>query len=55
MVVEGGTYGMDDDVLAALAGRVRDRIPDLPFVYASAATAASTRPRPLQRPLAGGG
>lgn len=32
VVVEGGTHGMDDAVLATLATRVRDRIPDLPFV-----------------------
>lgn len=36
VTVQGGTYGMDDEVLAALAGRVRDRIPDLPFVHPSA-------------------
>lgn len=30
--LEGGTHGMEDSVLAALATRVRDRIPDLPFV-----------------------
>jgi hypothetical protein len=46
VVVEGGTYGMDDDVLAALAGRVRDRIPDLPFVNASAATGVPQGPDP---------
>ena len=31
VVVEGGTHGMDEAVLMALAGRVRDRVPDLPF------------------------
>ena len=46
VVAVGGTYGMDDDVLAALAGRVRDRIPDLPFVYASVGTAAPRGPDP---------
>lgn len=30
--IEGGTHGMQDSVLAILALRVRDRIPDLPFV-----------------------
>ena len=30
--VEGGTHGMEDSILTALATRVRDRIPDLPFV-----------------------
>lgn len=30
--IEGGTHGMEDSVLASLATRVRDRIPDLPFV-----------------------
>jgi hypothetical protein len=44
--VQGGTYGMDDDVLAALAGRVRDRIPDLPFVHPSAAAGVPHGPDP---------
>jgi hypothetical protein len=30
--VEAGTHGMEDSMLAALAVRVRDRVPDLPFV-----------------------
>jgi hypothetical protein len=37
---------MDDAVLAALAGRVRDRIPDLPFVTASASTGVPHGPDP---------
>ena len=37
VVVEGGTHGMEEEVLAALATRVRDRIPDLPFVDPNAA------------------
>jgi hypothetical protein len=46
VTVQGGTYGMDDSLLAVLAARVRDRIPDLPFVDARAANAASTGPDP---------
>ncbi len=46
VVVQGGTYGMDDDVLATLAGRVRDRIPDLPFVHPSAANVVPHGPDP---------
>ena len=46
VVVEGGTYGMDDDVLAALAARVRDRIPDLPFAEPAASTAVRPGPDP---------
>jgi hypothetical protein len=46
VVVVGGTYGMEDDVLAVLAGRVRHRIPDLPFVNASAATGVPHGPDP---------
>jgi hypothetical protein len=46
VTVEGGTYGMDDDVLAALAGRVRDRIPDLPFVDPAAAASVPRGPDP---------
>ena len=46
VTVEGGTYGMDDDVLAVLAGRVRDRIPDLPFVHPDAAASAPAGPDP---------
>jgi hypothetical protein len=30
--IEGGTHGMDESVLGTLAARVRDRVPDLPFV-----------------------
>ena len=32
VVIEGGTHGMDEAELATLAARVRDRVPDLPFV-----------------------
>jgi hypothetical protein len=46
VVVVGGTYGMDDDVLAVLAGRVRDRIPDLPFVHPNAAAGVPQGPDP---------
>lgn len=46
VVVEGGTHGMEDAVLAALATRVRDRIPDLPFVDPR----ASSRVRPGRDP-----
>ena len=46
VTVEGGTYGMDEDLLAVLAGRVRDRIPDLPFVDPAAATDAPSGPDP---------
>jgi len=42
VMVQGGTYGMDDKVLATLAARVRDRIPDLPFVEPSGATRVPT-------------
>ena len=38
VTVEGGTYGMDDSVLAVLAKQVRDQIPDLPFVAPNAGT-----------------
>ena len=38
IVVEGGAHGKDDAVLATLATRVRDRIPDLPFVDPTAST-----------------
>ena len=48
VVVEGGTHGMEDSVLARLAGRVRDRIPDLPFVDPSEAQAV----RPGRDPCA---
>jgi len=44
--VEGGTYGMQDSVLARLAIRVRDRIPDLPFVDPSEASVALSGPDP---------
>jgi hypothetical protein len=46
VTVQGGTYGMDEDVLATLAGRVRDRIPDLPFVDPNAATTVPPGPDP---------
>ena len=38
--IEGGTHGMEDSVLATLATRVRDRIPDVPFVDPRAPGAA---------------
>jgi hypothetical protein len=38
VVVEGGTHGMDEAVLATLATRVRDRVPDLPFVHPDASS-----------------
>lgn len=40
--IEGGTHGMADSVLATLATRVRDRIPDLPFVDPAASNRAGT-------------
>lgn len=46
VMVEGGTYGMDDDVLATLAARVRDRVPDLPFVEPAAAAESPRGPDP---------
>ncbi len=46
VVVEGGTHGMEDSVLATLAARVRDRIPDLPFFDPSAAAVVSSGPDP---------
>ena len=46
VTVEGGTYGMDDSVLAVLAKQVRDRIPDLPFVAPNAGTSVSGSPDP---------
>ncbi len=46
VTVQGGTYGMDDEVLAALAGRLRDRIPDLPFVHPDAASEVPPGPDP---------
>ena len=48
VVVEGGTYGIEDSVLAVLAALVRDRIPDLPFVVQGATQAA----RPGRDPCA---
>jgi hypothetical protein len=38
VVIEGGTHGMDEAVLATLAARVRDRVPDLPFVNPNQST-----------------
>lgn len=38
VAVEGGTHGMDNAVLATLARRVRDSIPDLPFAAPVVAT-----------------
>jgi hypothetical protein len=46
VIVDGGTYGMDDDVLATLAARVRDRVPDLPFVEPAAAVESRPGPDP---------
>ncbi len=46
VTVGGGTYGMDEDVLAALAVRVRDRITDLPFIHPDAATEVPSGPDP---------
>jgi hypothetical protein len=46
VTVEGGTYGMEEAVLATLAGRVRDRIPDLPFVAPNAAASVPRGPDP---------
>jgi hypothetical protein len=46
VTVEGGTYGMDDSVLAEVAKRVRDRIPDLPFASPNAATSVPGGPDP---------
>ena len=43
-----------DTVLATLAARVRDRLPDLPL-WPPTRRLARRRPRPLQTPLAGGG
>lgn len=40
IIVEGGTYAMDKAALATLAARVRDRVPDLPFVSPDAASEA---------------
>ena len=37
VTVESGTLGMQDEVLAVLAARVRDRVPDLPFRHPAAA------------------
>jgi hypothetical protein len=39
VTVESNTLGMKDEVLALLATRVRDRIPDLPFRHPAAAAA----------------
>ena len=46
VTVEGGTHGMEDSVLAVLAKRVRDGIPDLPFVAPNAGTAVASGPDP---------
>lgn len=46
VVVEGGTYGMEDSVLTTLAARVRDRIPDVPFYDPSAAVVVPSGPDP---------
>jgi hypothetical protein len=46
VTVEGGTHGMKDSVLAILARRIRDRIPDLPFVAPNAGTSVATGPDP---------
>ena len=39
--IEGGTHGMEDSTLATLAVRVRDRVPDLPFVDPDASNSAA--------------
>ena len=46
VVVQGGTYGMEDTTMATLAARVRDRIPDLPFPVPNAAASAPPGPDP---------
>ncbi len=46
VIVQGGTYSMDDDLLAALATKVRDRIPDLPFVESGAEASVPRGPDP---------
>jgi hypothetical protein len=46
VTVQGGTYGMEEAVLATLAGRVRDRIPDLPFTERNAAVSVPRGPDP---------
>src|SRR5918996_4262643 len=48
VTVEGGTYGMEEAVLATLAGRVRDRIPDLPFAEPNAAASVPRGPDPCR-------
>jgi hypothetical protein len=46
ITVEGATFGMKDSVMAVLAGRVRDRIPDLPFMEPTARTSVPDGPDP---------
>ena len=46
VAITGGTYGIDERVLATLAARVRDRIPDLPFVEPAAASVVPPGPDP---------
>lgn len=46
VVVEGGTYGMEDTTMATLAARVRDRIPDLPFPARNPAASMPPGPDP---------
>lgn len=46
VVVEGGTYGMEDTTMATLAARVRDRIPDFPFPVRNAAGSVAPSPDP---------
>jgi hypothetical protein len=46
VIVESGTLGMKDDVLAVLAARVRDRVPDLPFRHPAAAAEPPPGPDP---------
>jgi hypothetical protein len=46
VVVQGGTYGMEDTTMATLAARVRDRIPDLPFPAPNAAASVPPGPDP---------
>jgi hypothetical protein len=46
VTVESATLGMKDEVLAVLAARVRDRVPDLPFRHPAAAAEPPRGPDP---------
>jgi hypothetical protein len=46
VVIEGGTHGMEDSALATLGTRVRDRVPDLPFVDPKASSQVPLGPDP---------